>query len=157
MGQRIRTWDQLHPKTHIVASVPNNGTRSLKAILEIPEHVHFDWNFTDDLLKDFDIIHLPIRNPYAVAHSWARSHSLAGVGPMLECYDAMFRWLKNNEHRVFVHIVENFQTREGSAPYKEMDSDVLREWRLFMQERIVLPHLAWFKRWYPRLDPTAAP
>lgn len=130
-----------------IISVPHSGTRTLKQFLGFEQHFHFR---DHKVLRQTDLVHIPIRNPWDVAETWA-CRTRAGGDPrhLVTSYEGMFRFLDSDCPRKLYRI-EDFERVEGLGE-RDLPPDRVDEFQGHMRERVLEPHFDFFSEFYPDL------
>lgn len=118
-----------------------------------PRGLWLHWDYDDQLLKANPGLHLhiPIRDPMAVAASWGRrGKKIAGL---LRAYASMFEYLasphETNQHTL--HRIEDIEVLDGATDWDRNESpgNVLK-YQQIIQAEVVDKHRAFFAEYYPR-------
>lgn len=139
----------------VVMSVPHSGTRTLvEHIGMTPEAQGMQggrwWHFGyhDQLLKQYygTHLHVPVRHPLDVVHSWVRQSK--NIERLVKSYESMFKALETTEHTL--HKVEDIPRLAGTQdfPHLQADPTALRKAEDTILYRVVSPHMDWFTAFY---------
>ena len=107
---------------------------------------HYEHCYTNrpDLLTTDLVAHIPIRNPMAVARSWARRRKTGNViDDLVDSYDMMFRIIDRQPHEL--HKIEDILTVVGKEHRLPQNHAQVRTYQKQIAERVVDQHPAFFR------------
>jgi hypothetical protein len=139
--------------TKIVMSVPHSGTRSLVEFTGITGAAQAWWHFGfhDQELDTRTPIHLhiPIRDPMAVAASWARRAK--HIEGLINAYQAMMAVITDApDHITYtLYRMENLALRLGDGDGGARHPNDARPYQAAVQAQVVEPHASFFGELYP--------
>lgn len=126
-----------------VISVQHSGTRTLKRLLGLVDHFHFR---NERVLRNNELVHIPVRNPWDVAASWACRTQAGDTKSMVNAYDLMFRFLDGDCPRK-LYRMEDYENLKGSGE-RNIPPDRVGEFQQVMKEHVLLPHVEFFRQFY---------